>query len=93
MPGSLLRIWRLQEGGGSLYLSGTVQADSGVLTLGAQIPGKPRTWLLLDKGTDVTDEDDETLEEPSGKLDSKDAVLCVSSARHIPRRTHDLWSG
>jgi len=63
---------------GSLYLSGTVQADSGVLTLGPQIPGKPRTWLLLDKGTDVTDEDDETLEEPSGKLDSKDAVLCVS---------------
>ena len=63
---------------GSLYLSGTVQADSGVLTLGPQIPGKPRTWLLLDKGTDVTDQDDETLEEPSGKLDSKDAVLCVS---------------
>ena len=63
---------------GSLYLSGTVNGDSGVLTLGPQIPGKPRTWLLLDKGTDVTDEDDATLEEPSGKLDSKDAVLCAS---------------
>jgi ATP-dependent helicase YprA (DUF1998 family) len=63
---------------GSLYLSGTVNGDSGVLTLGPQTPGKPRTWLLLDKGTDVTDEDDATLEEPSGKLDSKDAVLCAS---------------
>ena len=63
---------------GSVYLSGTVSGDSGVLTLGPQIPGKPRTWLLLDKGTDVTDEDDATLEESSGKLDSKDAVLCVS---------------
>ena len=63
---------------GSLYLSGTVNSDSGVLTLRPQIPGKPRTWLLLDKGTDVTDEDDATLEEPSGKLDSKDAVLCAS---------------
>jgi hypothetical protein len=62
---------------GSLYLSGTVQGDSGVLTLGPQVPGKPRTWLLLDKGIDVTDEDDETLEESSGKLGSKNAVLCA----------------
>ena len=63
---------------GSVYLSGTVGGDSGVLTLGPQVPGKPRTWLLLDRGSDVTDEDDETLEEPAGKLDSKDAVLCAS---------------
>ena len=63
---------------GSLYLSGTLSGDSGTLTLGPQIPGKPRTWLLMDKGTDVIDEDDATLEEPSGKLDSKDAVLCAS---------------
>ena len=63
---------------GSLYLSGTVNGDSGVLTLGPHIPGKPRTWLLLDKGTDVTDEDDAILEESRGKLDSKDAVLCAS---------------
>ena len=32
----------------------------------------------MDKGTDVIDEDDATLEEPSGNLDSKDAVLCAS---------------
>ena len=63
---------------GSVYLSGTVSGDSGVLTLGPQLPGKPRTWLLLDRGTDVTDEDDETLEALPGKLDSKDAVLCAS---------------
>ena len=63
---------------GSVYLSGTVSGDSGMLTLGPQVAGKPRTWLLLDRGTDVTDEDDETLEEPLGKLDSKDAVLCAS---------------
>jgi ATP-dependent helicase YprA (DUF1998 family) len=62
---------------GSLYLSGTVRGDSGVFTLGPQIPGKPRTWLLLDKGIDVTDEDDETLEESSAKLGSKNAVLCA----------------
>ena len=63
---------------GSLYLSGTVRADSGVLTLGPQIPGDRRTWLLLDKGTDVTDEDDATLEDFPGKFDSKEAVLCAS---------------
>jgi ATP-dependent helicase YprA (DUF1998 family) len=63
---------------GSVYLSGTVGGDSGVLTLGPQVPGKPRTWLLLDRGSDVADEDDETLEESTGKLDSKDAVLCAS---------------
>lgn len=63
---------------GSVYLSGTVRSDSGPLTFGPQRPGEPRTWLLLEQGTDVTDEDDETLEEPSGKLDSKDAVLCAS---------------
>ena len=63
---------------GSLYLSGTLSADSGTLTLGPQLPGKPRTWLLMDKGTDIIDEDDETLEEPSGKLDSRMAVLCAS---------------
>jgi len=63
---------------GCVYLSGTVGGDSGVLTLGPQVPGKPRTWLLLDRGSDVTDEDDETLEESAGKLDSKDAVLCAS---------------
>ncbi len=63
---------------GSVYLSGTVSGDSGVLTLGPQIPGKPRTWLLLGKGTDVTDEDDATLDEQPGRLDSKDAVLCAS---------------
>ena len=63
---------------GSLYLSGTMQGDSGVLTLGPQIPGKPRTWLLLDKGVDITDEDDATLEDSPGKLESKDAVLCAS---------------
>jgi ATP-dependent helicase YprA (DUF1998 family) len=63
---------------GSVYLSGTVRGDSGVPTLGPQLPGKPRTWLLLDQGADVTDEDDETLEESSSKLDSKDAVLCAS---------------
>ena len=63
---------------GSLYLSGTVRSDSGPLTFGPQRPGERRTWLLLEQGTDVTDEDDETLEEPSGKLDSKDAVLCAS---------------
>ena len=34
---------------GSLYLSGTVSGDSGVLSLGPQVPGKPRTWLLVDK--------------------------------------------
>ena len=34
---------------GSLYLSGTVSGDSGTLTLGSQVPGKPRTWLLVDK--------------------------------------------
>ena len=63
---------------GSVYLSGTVNGDSGILTLGPQIPGKLRAWLLLDKGTDVLDEDDATLEEQQGKLDSKDAVLCAS---------------
>jgi ATP-dependent helicase YprA (DUF1998 family) len=63
---------------GSVYLSGTVGGDSGVLTLGPQIPGKPRTWLLLDRGADVTDEDDETLEESPGRLNSKEAVLCAS---------------
>jgi hypothetical protein len=63
---------------GSFYLSGTVAPDSGVLTLGPQIPGKPRIWLLLDKGTDVIDDDDATLEESPGRLDSKDAVLCAS---------------
>jgi ATP-dependent helicase YprA (DUF1998 family) len=63
---------------GSFYLSGTVSGVSGVHTLVPQIPGEPRTWLLLDKGTDVTDEDDETLESPSGKLDSGNALLCAS---------------
>jgi len=63
---------------GSPYLSGTVRSDSGPLTFGPQRPGERRTWLLLERGTDVTDEDDETLEEPSGKLGSKDAVLCAS---------------
>ena len=64
---------------GSLYLSGTVRADSG----GAHPrPQRPRQAAApgcsSSKGTDVIDEDDETLEEPAGKLDSKDAVLCAS---------------
>ena len=63
---------------GSLYLSGTISGDSGILTLGPQVPGKPRTWLLVDKGTDIADEDDVTLEERQGRLDSKDAGLCAS---------------
>lgn len=63
---------------GALYLAGTVLQDSGGLTFGLPISGERRTWLLLEKGTDVTDEDDETLEEGSGKLDSKNAMLCVA---------------
>jgi ATP-dependent helicase YprA (DUF1998 family) len=64
---------------GSLYLSGTLRPDSGGLVLGPPVPGERRTWLLLDRGIDVIDEDDETLDtEAAGKLDSKDAVLCTS---------------
>ncbi|MGH3293431.1 MAG: helicase-related protein, partial [Trebonia sp.] len=63
---------------GSLYLSGRVRPDSGGLTFGAQALGERRTWLLLEHGTDVIDEDDDTLEQASGKLESKDAVLCAS---------------
>jgi ATP-dependent helicase YprA (DUF1998 family) len=64
---------------GSVYLSGTIRTDSGDLILGPPVPGERRTWLLLDRGTDVIDEDDETLDDESaGRLDSKDAVLCTS---------------
>jgi len=64
---------------GSLYLSGTLRPDPAGLILGPPGPGERRTWLLLDRGTDVIDEDDETLDtDPAGKLDSKDAVLCTA---------------
>lgn len=63
---------------GAVYLSGTVDGSSGVLTFGPQTPGKQRTWLLLDRGTDVTDEDDETLEETPGTLGSEQAQLCTA---------------
>lgn len=62
---------------GSLHVSGTVSSDSGPLTLGPYIPGKPRTWLLLGNGIDVIDEDDATLEEKLGALDSKAVLLCA----------------
>jgi ATP-dependent helicase YprA (DUF1998 family) len=63
---------------GAVYLAGTVLADSDGLIFGPPLSGKRRTWLLLEKGADVTDEDDATLDEASGTLDSKSAVLCAS---------------
>jgi ATP-dependent helicase YprA (DUF1998 family) len=67
---------------GALHLSGSVRGDVTGWTFGPQRPGERRTWLLLEKGTDVTDEDDETLdEEAKTKLDSKAAALCPSCGR------------
>jgi ATP-dependent helicase YprA (DUF1998 family) len=62
---------------GSLHVSGTVNGDSGILTLGSYVPGKPHTWLLIGDGINVIDEDDATLEDKPDNLDSKDAVLCA----------------
>src|SRR6185437_11540992 len=62
---------------GSLHLSGSVRPGQEGLTFGPQRPGERRTWLLLEQGADITDEDDETLdEEATSTLDSKDAALC-----------------
>jgi ATP-dependent helicase YprA (DUF1998 family) len=64
---------------GALHLSGSVHVEPGGLTFGSQRPGERRMWLLLEPGSDVTDEDDETLdEEAKVKLDSKAAALCPS---------------
>jgi ATP-dependent helicase YprA (DUF1998 family) len=65
---------------GSVHLSGTIRTSSGDLIFGPPVPGERRTWLLLDHGTDVIDEDDEALDAAATErtLDSKDAVLCTS---------------
>ena len=64
---------------GAVHLSGSARHDDTGLVFGPQRPGERRTWLLLEKGTDITDEDDETLDdEPKTKLDSKAAALCPS---------------
>ncbi len=73
---------------GALYLSGSVRADGQGLIFGPQRGGDRRTWLLVGDRPAVTDEDDATLEESSGKLDAKDAVLCATcGALHEGSRT------
>lgn len=65
---------------GSLHLAGSVRpVPEGGRAFGPHRPGEHRTWLLLEKGADVIDEDDEVLDaEASTKLDAKEAGLCPS---------------
>jgi ATP-dependent helicase YprA (DUF1998 family) len=73
---------------GAVYLAGAIDRDTGGERFTSRVVrGDRRSWLLLGGVGQVTDEDDETLEEAGTfGADAADALLCTSCGNLYPSR-------